>query len=134
MKRFSDRHQLSTLSEINITPLLDLAFVLLIIFMITTPLMENSTNLILPTNKGDAGAVEPSETVSVNIDKDAIITVGETVVPLEQIHETLAARPGLVVTIRAHKELTVQTLMSVMAAVKKAGVTKVGFAGVTGDE
>ena len=42
MKRFSDRHALQTLSELNVTPLLDLAFVLLIIFMITTPLMETA--------------------------------------------------------------------------------------------
>ena len=40
MRRFSQRNSLVTLSEINITPLLDLAFVLLIIFVITTPLLE----------------------------------------------------------------------------------------------
>ena len=48
MRRFSERHQLHTLSELNVTPLLDLAFVLLIIFMITTPLMENSTDVVSP--------------------------------------------------------------------------------------
>ena len=48
MRRFSQRSQLVTLSEINITPLLDLAFVLLIIFVITTPLLEQSINLKLP--------------------------------------------------------------------------------------
>ena len=50
MRRYSQRHSLSTLSEINITPLLDLAFVLLIIFMITTPLLENSVNLVIPSS------------------------------------------------------------------------------------
>src|SRR5687768_14948266 len=48
MRRFSQRNQLVTLSEINITPLLDLAFVLLIIFVITTPLLEQGLNLQLP--------------------------------------------------------------------------------------
>ena len=48
MRRFSQRSPLVTLSEINITPLLDLAFVLLIIFVITTPLLEQSINLKLP--------------------------------------------------------------------------------------
>jgi len=48
MRRFSQRSYLVTLSEINITPLLDLAFVLLIIFVITTPLLEQSINLKLP--------------------------------------------------------------------------------------
>ena len=48
MRRFSQRSHLVTLSEINITPLLDLAFVLLIIFVITTPLLEQSLKLTLP--------------------------------------------------------------------------------------
>lgn len=48
MRRFSQRSHLVTLSEINITPLLDLAFVLLIIFVITTPLLEQSLKLSLP--------------------------------------------------------------------------------------
>src|ERR1700709_691830 len=48
MRRFSQRNSLVTLSEINITPLLDLAFVLLIIFVITTPLLDQSINLKLP--------------------------------------------------------------------------------------
>ena len=48
MRRYSQRTTLSTLSEINVTPLLDLAFVLLIIFIITTPLLENSVNLSIP--------------------------------------------------------------------------------------
>ncbi len=48
MRRFSQRSHLVTLSDINITPLLDLAFVLLIIFVITTPLLTQSINLKLP--------------------------------------------------------------------------------------
>ena len=51
MRRFSQRSQMVTLSEINITPLLDLAFVLLIIFVITTPLLEQSLNLQLPRRR-----------------------------------------------------------------------------------
>jgi len=48
MRRFSQRSHLVTLSEINITPLLDLAFVLLIIFLITAPLLEQGVDLKLP--------------------------------------------------------------------------------------
>ena len=54
MKRFSQRNSLVTLNEINITPLLDLAFVLLIIFIITRPLIEQQLPLQLPQNKGKA--------------------------------------------------------------------------------
>src|SRR6202000_1818994 len=52
MRRFSQRNSLVTLSDINITPLLDLAFVLLIIFVITTPLLEKGLDLQLPSNGG----------------------------------------------------------------------------------
>jgi len=52
MRRFSQRTHLVTLNEINVTPLLDLAFVLLIIFIITTPLLEQGMSLKLPTKGG----------------------------------------------------------------------------------
>ena len=56
LRRYSQRQNLSTLSEINITPLLDLAFVLLIIFIITTPLLENSATLSIPIERrGERG-------------------------------------------------------------------------------
>ena len=66
MRRFSQRNSLVTLSDINITPLLDLAFVLLIIFIITTPLLTQSIELKLPKggapdkrlNKNDIRTVE----------------------------------------------------------------------------
>ena len=48
MRRFSQRNSLVTLSDLNVTPLIDLAFVLLIIFMITTPLLEQGLSLDLP--------------------------------------------------------------------------------------
>jgi biopolymer transport protein ExbD len=52
MKRFSQHNSLVTLNEINITPLLDLAFVLLIIFVITRPMLEQQLPLQLPSNMG----------------------------------------------------------------------------------
>ena len=77
MRRFSQRSALVTLSEINITPLLDLAFVLLIIFVITTPLLEQSINLKLPkggqpdqkVDKRDIRTVEISPQGTYRLDK-----------------------------------------------------------------
>ena len=130
MKRFSDRHQLTTLAELNVTPLLDLAFVLLIIFMITTPLMEKSSKRVLPTNNGADGAVEPSQVEMISIDKDALVTINAAPVALDAVEASLVAlrdsKPGLAVVIRAHKELSVQKLVELMDAIKRAGITKVG--------
>ena len=130
MKRFSDRHQLATLSELNVTPLLDLAFVLLIIFMITTPLMEKSSSLIVPTTKGAEGAVEPSQVETISIDKDANVSLNQTPLTLETLEPALEelknSKPGLAVVIRAHKELSVQKLVDVMDTLKRVGITKIG--------
>ena len=57
MRRFSQRNSLVTLNDINITPLLDLAFVLLIIFIITTPLLEKGLDINLPSGSGQAEKV-----------------------------------------------------------------------------
>ena len=67
MRRFSQRGHLVTLSEINITPLLDLAFVLLIIFVITTPLLEQGLNLSLPKGGGIDRPLEQSDIRTVDI-------------------------------------------------------------------
>src|SRR5438093_13664581 len=68
MRRFSQRNSLVTLSDINITPLLDLAFVLLIIFVITTPLLEQSVNLNLPVGgQPDKRKLEKSDICTVEI-------------------------------------------------------------------
>ncbi len=70
IRRYSQRHNFSTLSEINITPLLDLAFVLLIIFIITTPLIENSASLaILPSSGAANAAVDAGKVQVVSIDR-----------------------------------------------------------------
>ena len=78
MRRFSERNSLVTLSDINITPLLDLAFVLLIIFMITTPLLEQGMSLNLPT--GGRSDKEKLEQALVKlVDEDPTLRVREDV-------------------------------------------------------
>ena len=73
MRRYSQRNNLTTLSEINVTPLLDLAFVLLIIFMITTPLMESSMNLSFPRAGRPTRRSMPARVQTVSIDRNEAI-------------------------------------------------------------
>jgi biopolymer transport protein ExbD len=130
MRRFSDRHSLHTLSELNVTPLLDLAFVLLIIFMITTPLMENSVDLIIPTSDAAKHAVDPGAVQTVSINREGRIKLNNAPTTLPELASGLAslkeANPEIAVVIRSHKELPVQSLMNVMDAVQRAKITKVG--------
>ena len=130
MRRYSQRHNLGTLAELNVTPLLDLAFVLLIIFMITTPLMEKNVPVVLPSYEGAAGASGPPQQESISITRDAQIQLNTEAVSLDQLETQLAAlkqtQSNIAVVIRAHKDLPVQKLVDVMAAVERAGITRVG--------
>ena len=131
MRRFSDRHQLQTLSELNVTPLLDLAFVLLIIFMITTPLMENSTDLVLPSGKSPAAEVNMETVRTVSIHANETITLNDEPVTLEGLVTKLAGQRAseadLGVLIRTHRDLPVQKFSEVLDAVKQAGIKRIGF-------
>ena len=131
MRRFSDRANMQTLSELNVTPLLDLAFVLLIIFMITTPLMENKTDLVLPTGDPTKNAVDPASVLTISIDRNEVVQVADAEMSIEQIVAELTTRkaekPDLAVVVRSHKELPVQKLIEVLDAVKRAQITKVGL-------
>ena len=130
MRRFSDRNALHTLSELNVTPLLDLAFVLLIIFMITTPLLENSIDLVVPTSSTAKTEVNPSQVQTVAIDRNDVLKLNEQIVTESDLEARLTAlkveQPGLAVVVRPHKELAVQNFVRVMDLLHKAGITKVG--------
>ena len=105
MRRFSQRSSLVTLSEINITPLLDLAFVLLIIFVITTPLLEQSIPLKLPKGGVADKKIDKSDIRTVEIGLDGSYVFSRVKMPLDQIKANLlkdfSFNPNLVVYVRA---------------------------------
>ncbi len=132
MRRYSQRNNLTSLSEINITPLLDLAFVLLIIFIITTPLLEKSVNLSIPTSGAATGAVDLSKVQTISIDRGETLRFNNE--PLDS--ETLAARltslkqanPEVAIVIRPDRDLPVQKLIALMDILQRAQISKVGIA------
>ncbi len=130
MKRYSGRQGLSTVSELNITPLLDLAFVLLIIFMITTPLMDNSMDLQLPKSGAPDQPVDPGKVQTISIDRDEQIKLNGQPIAADALGGALAAlqeeKPDLAIVVRSHRELPVQKLVDLLDVVKAAKITKVG--------
>ncbi len=132
MRRYSQRQSLSTLSEINVTPLLDLAFVLLIIFMITTPLLESSMNLVIPSSGAKNPSINKSQVQTLSIDRTDTIRFINQVVDLEtltaQLTQLKQTNPDVAIVIRPDRDLPVQRLVAVMDAVQQAGITKVGIA------
>jgi biopolymer transport protein ExbD len=132
MRRYSQRNSLSTLSEINITPLLDLAFVLLIIFMITTPLLESSMSLVIPSSAEKNFPVNSSQVQTISIDRSETIRLNNQVVDLgalgARLSELKQNNADTAVVIRPDRDLPVQKLVTLMDALQRAQITKVGIA------
>ena len=132
MRRYSQRNSLTTLSEINVTPLLDLAFVLLIIFMITTPLLENSMNLVIPSSGATNPPINSSQVQTVSIDRTETIRFNNQVVDWQTLTAQLAqlkqANPDVAIVIRPDRELPVQKLITLMDTLRRAQITRVGIA------
>ena len=132
MRRYSQRNNLTTLSEINVTPLLDLAFVLLIIFMITTPLLENSMNLVIPSSGASNPPMNSSQVQTISIDRSDVIQFNNQIVDPEMLTRQLLAlketNPDVAIVIRPDRELPVQKLISLMDTLQRAQITKVGIA------
>ena len=130
MRRYSSRDSLQTLTELNVTPLLDLAFVLLIIFMITTPLIENSMDLVVPTSSTAKGSINPAEVLTISIDKNDTIKLNSEIVTAADLEARLATQhsqnPATAVVVRPHQELAVQKFVAVMDILQRIGITKVG--------
>jgi len=132
MRRYSQRQTLSSLSEINITPLLDLAFVLLIIFMITTPLLESSISLIIPSSGEKPPPVTSSQVQTISIDRNETIRLNNQLVDPNTLSARLSeikrTNPDVAIVIRPDRDLPVQKLVTLMDALQRAQIMKVGIA------
>jgi biopolymer transport protein ExbD len=132
MKRHSSRFQGHVMTELNITPLLDLVFVLLIIFMITTPLIEQQISLSLPNAQtAPPTQVDPKSVLSVNIDAGGTIFLGGKKVNLRELEIAIAKQmkddPNSAVSLRADAKLQYQQLVDVLDLIKNSGA-KLGLA------
>src|ERR1051325_5318764 len=128
MRRFSQKNQLVTLNEINITPLLDLAFVLLIIFIITTPLLEQSLKLNLPTGGAEKSTVRKDQVRTIEVNPaGGFVLKGKTYNSV-QLEALLAAEfqrdPQLAVYIRADTLETYGHVMEVVEICRKLAIKR----------
>jgi biopolymer transport protein ExbD len=117
MRRFSQRSHLVTLNEINITPLLDLAFVLLIIFIIATPLMEQGIMIQVPKGGEPDPPLRPGDIKTVELmERDAYRFEGAQM-NLRQLWQRLVAakrrNPSVIIFIRADRAAPFQDVFEV---------------------
>jgi biopolymer transport protein ExbD len=128
MRRFSQRNSLVTLSEINITPLLDLAFVLLIIFVITTPLLEKSLSVNLAKGDGPDAKVDPGAVRIVEISAAGVFVLDRVRMSPTDIErrlvEAFRRSPNMVVAIRADKDGKNEYLYDIINRCQRNGITR----------
>ncbi len=121
--------ELPVMADINVTSLVDVAFVLLIIFMITAPIMQGGVDVQLP--RAEARPLQPREGLVVSIDRQGRIFVDETALSFEDFR---AAFPAMVtarqpsgVYLRADTRVDYGQVVRVLAAMRAAGVGDVGL-------
>ena len=122
------------MSEINMTPLIDVMLVLLVIFIITAPLMTSSLKLDLPNAAGGAGSDAPAFIV-LAIDADGSLFVGEQRLPAAQeqaqvaqhVREAARRNPATEVQLRADSRVPYGRVAQLIGWVQEAGLTRIGF-------
>jgi biopolymer transport protein TolR len=118
------------MSDINMTPLVDVMLVLVVIFIITAPLMTSSIKLDLPKTEA-AKPFESPKFVSLVVDIAGLIFLGDQATTLGQLSESLnktaKANPDTEVQLRADETVPYGRVVEVMGIAQKAGLNRIGF-------
>ena len=128
--RFDSTPAPRPMSEINVTPLVDVMLVLLVIFILTAPLLASSIQLELPRTDA-ATATQAPPSVTLVIDKTGAIFLGNEPITLAalqtRLQQTAAQHPDTEVQLRADTAVPYGRVVAVMGAAQNAGLTRIGF-------
>ncbi|MEI6567922.1 MAG: biopolymer transporter ExbD [Verrucomicrobiota bacterium] len=131
MKKFSQSSH-SSLNELNITPLLDLAFVLLVIFIITTPQLSNDLEMNLPSPKKEKPASPPPKINRITVTAAGKISLNDEAIELPILKQSLftmkKSDPETTVVVKGSSDVDYQKVIDVLDALQQADITKVGLA------
>jgi biopolymer transport protein TolR len=118
------------LSEINVTPMVDVMLVLLVIFMVTAPLLTVGVPLNLPKSQATR-LTEPKKPVILSLDRAGDTFIGNDRVAPDQLEDRLAELaaedPSRIVYVRGDRTITYARLMDALGLVNKAGFAKVSL-------
>jgi len=117
----------NVLSEINVTPFVDVMLVLLVIFMVTAPLLQQGIDVNLPKAKGKD--LPPEERITLIIKKGGVIYMNDNSVSLSEMRKKLDAISKLNpnVFLKADKDVPYGFVVEVMGEIKEAGIEKLGM-------
>jgi biopolymer transport protein TolR len=120
------------MAEINVTPLVDVMLVLLIIFMVTAPMMQQGVNVDVPVAPGQPlESKREAETIVITIKPDDQIMINNDPVAEDQLLDKIVAAkkatPNLEVNLRGDKKASYGTVLRIMAALTNAGIKDVGM-------
>ena len=121
------------MNELNITPLLDLVFVLLVIFIITTPQMMNNLEMTLPSGKPPPKTDQPKPKPNrIVVDAKGQVFFNDRAVTIielkKQLQQIKAATPDPIVVVKGSDEVEYQIIISVLDVLQQLDITKVGLA------
>lgn len=120
------------MSEINVTPLVDVMLVLLIIFMVTAPMMQEGISVELPQARGSSiDKKSQVEEFVIAVAREGSVFVNDKPVEESKLVETILAakekNPATEVYLRADKEVPYGTVVRIMAALRQAGIADLGM-------
>lgn len=118
-----------SLSDINVTPFVDVVLVLLVIFMLTAPFIQGAVDVALP--RADAKQVDLKEGLIISVSKDKHVYLDKEIVPLTELEYKLTifkdAFPGRPVFLRADKDVPYGFVVRVVSILKKVGIENLGL-------
>jgi biopolymer transport protein TolR len=138
-KKRPEYYELKPLADVNITPLVDVTFFILIIFILIAPLIEHGINVNLPT--ASAKKLEQKDSITISVRKTESgprIYLEKERLTLDELGDKLktvaASQPDISLLLRADKDLDYNTVIQVVDRVTDAGIAKLGMATMAEDK